>query len=294
MTQAGTIAAASPPALSAAGRPTATALGLSLALHASLAAAALWWPHSSNDASLATVTVEVAFWPEATGEEPVAAAAAPPPEAPAEPVVEPPTEVASAEPPPTPVEPPPPVVEPPPQVSEALPAVEPSPPPKPRERPRAAPRPKSAEPTVAAAPPTEPAPASPEPTAPSPPIAARSAAQPAIPAPTQLAALPSATEMPSSPPLITQARFRSPPAPPTYPRRAIDLGQEGEVVIRALVGPDGESREIRIFRSSGVPLLDDAALRAVRRWAFEAAQINGRAIEAWVEVPVRFQLRTIL
>lgn len=115
-----------------------------------------------------------------------------------------------------------------------------------------------------------------------------------MPAPTQLTSLPSATEMPASPPLITQARFRSPPTPPTYPRRAIDLGQEGEVLIRALVGPDGESREIRIFRSSGIPLLDDAALRAVRRWAFEAAQINGRAIEAWVEVPVRFQLRTVL
>jgi protein TonB len=66
------------------------------------------------------------------------------------------------------------------------------------------------------------------------------------------------------------------------------------VIIRALVGPDGESRDIRVFRSSGVGLLDDAALRAVRRWAFEAAQINGRPVEAWVEVPVRFQLRSVL
>lgn len=82
--------------------------------------------------------------------------------------------------------------------------------------------------------------------------------------------------------------------PPAYPRRAIDLGQEGEVLIRALVGPDGDSREIRLWRSSGVPLLDEAALRAVRRWAFEAARVDGRPVEAWVEVPVRFQLRSVL
>ncbi len=82
--------------------------------------------------------------------------------------------------------------------------------------------------------------------------------------------------------------------PPNYPRRAIDLGQEGEVILRALVSADGESREIRVFRSSGIALLDDAALRAVRRWAFEAAQINGRRIDAWVEVPVRFHLRSVL
>ncbi len=293
MSEAAVIATASPPALSAGERPAATALVLSVALHAGLAAAALWWPHSSNDAALATATVEVAFWPEAAVAEPVTAAALVPPP--------PMADVAAAEPPPATPEPPQPIVEPEPAplATETLPALEPPPPPpppRPRERARATPRPKPVEepPKVAAAPASEPTTVPPDAAASAPVSVAPPSAPVSTPASTQLAALPSTTDLPSSPPLITQARFRSPPAPPAYPRRAIDLGQEGEVLIRALVGPDGESREIRIFRSSGVPLLDDAALRAVRRWAFEAAQINGRPIEAWVEVPVRFHLRTVL
>jgi len=35
---------------------------------------------------------------------------------------------------------------------------------------------------------------------------------------------------------------------------------------------------------------DAAALRAVGNWAFQPATVGGRAVEAWVEVPVRFRL----
>jgi protein TonB len=95
---------------------------------------------------------------------------------------------------------------------------------------------------------------------------------------------------PPGPPLLTAPRFRLPPQPPDYPRRAIELDLSGTVVVRALLDVAGNPRETRVHRSSGHSILDAAAIAAVRRWAFEPASVDGRRIEAWVEVPVRFRL----
>jgi protein TonB len=95
---------------------------------------------------------------------------------------------------------------------------------------------------------------------------------------------------PGPPPVITDARYRSPPAPPVYPPGAVSLGITGSVILRALVGPDGETHELRVWRSSGNPLLDNAALAAARRWAFAPARHGPHPIAAWVEVPVHFRL----
>ncbi|GGJ26735.1 energy transducer TonB [Neoroseomonas lacus] len=92
-------------------------------------------------------------------------------------------------------------------------------------------------------------------------------------------------------PIVIHApRYRRPPNPPQYPARALDLGMTGTVTVRALVSPDGDTQETRLWRSSGYPLLDAAAIAAVRRWAFEPARHGDRAVPAWVEVPVHFRL----
>jgi protein TonB len=85
-------------------------------------------------------------------------------------------------------------------------------------------------------------------------------------------------------------RFRRPPSPPDYPAQALDRGEEGVVRLRLLVGADGATREIRLHRSSGNRLLDEAALGAARRWEVEPAGVDGRRAEAWFEVPVPFRL----
>lgn len=86
-------------------------------------------------------------------------------------------------------------------------------------------------------------------------------------------------------------RFRSPPTPAVYPPRSIALGQQGEVMVRVRLEPDGSAAEIMVWRSSKFPLLDRAALTAVRGWHFLPAMRNGRPVAAWVEIPVRFHLR---
>ncbi|MBL8670525.1 MAG: energy transducer TonB [Alphaproteobacteria bacterium] len=91
--------------------------------------------------------------------------------------------------------------------------------------------------------------------------------------------------------LVTAPRYREPPAPPVYPRRARELDQQGVVLVRALLDSAGNPDEVLVFQSSGYALLDRAAQDAVRRWRFVPARQNGRESAAWVQVPVRFSLQ---
>ena len=70
-----------------------------------------------------------------------------------------------------------------------------------------------------------------------------------------------------------------------YPEEAVRRGQQGEVILRIRIGAGGVPREIRVARSSGALLLDEAARRGVVR----AAPLPSDP--GWVEVPVRFRLR---
>lgn len=140
--------------------------------------------------------------------------------------------------------------------------------------------------------PTPARPARPPPRAAAHPAPARSASSPP-PAGQSHASAPTGATSPASPlPLrIAAPRFRLPPRPPVYPRRAAELGEQGEVVVRAVLDPGGTPTALSVLRSSGHPLLDRAALEAVRGWAFEPGRRAGIAVAAWVEIPVRFTLR---
>lgn len=179
-----------------------------------------------------------------------------------EPEPPPPQDVAAVE-PEIKVELPPPDEPPPPTAAEMKP-VEPSKPKPPQPKPAAAPRP-TAQATVTKAP--------------SPDVGNASVTQ-------QQAA--------SSSSLIVfegKARYRVPPTPAVYPPRSIELNQQGEVLVRVRLEPDGAAAEIVLWRSSNFPLLDRAALTAVRGWQFLPAMRDGRPVAAWVEIPVRFHLR---
>lgn len=86
-------------------------------------------------------------------------------------------------------------------------------------------------------------------------------------------------------------RFRTPPRPAIYPPRAIELGQQGEALVRVRLQPNGDAAEILLWRGTGHELLDKAALTAVRGWQFLPAMRQGHAVAAWVDIPVRFHLR---
>lgn len=92
-------------------------------------------------------------------------------------------------------------------------------------------------------------------------------------------------------PLITNPRYRRPPRAPDYPRRALESGTEGTVIVRANVSTSGSVISAQVHQSSGNTALDAAAVKAVRGWAFVPASRGGQNIASIVQVPVNFRLK---
>ena len=76
---------------------------------------------------------------------------------------------------------------------------------------------------------------------------------------------------------------------PLYPAIAQQARVEGEVEIEAVIGEDGRVRDARVTR--GKPLLNDAALTAVRQWVFTPTTLNDRPVAVIMTVTVVFTLR---
>lgn len=77
---------------------------------------------------------------------------------------------------------------------------------------------------------------------------------------------------------------------PEYPEQALERGWEGQVVLRIKVQPSGKPSEVNVKKSSGRKILDDTAVRTVKRWTFSPALQGSTPIEGWVDVPLDFKL----
>jgi protein TonB len=86
----------------------------------------------------------------------------------------------------------------------------------------------------------------------------------------------------------TAAYLRNPA--PRYPVEARMNGQQGVVLLRVRVSPEGRPLAVDLARGCGYPLLDRSALQAVRRWRFLPAHVGGLPVESEVEIPIRFVL----
>ena len=75
---------------------------------------------------------------------------------------------------------------------------------------------------------------------------------------------------------------------PKYPEAALAAGVQGVVILEVTIGPDGAVQETRILRS--IPLLDDAAVSAVREWQFAPTLLNGAPTPIIMTVTVNFTL----
>ncbi|MDC7676390.1 energy transducer TonB [Asticcacaulis machinosus] len=89
---------------------------------------------------------------------------------------------------------------------------------------------------------------------------------------------------------VDQALSRN-PAPP-YPPKSVQMREQGVVWLRLMVRADGGVGEVQIKTSSGSMRLDGAARQAVKTWKFTPARRNGQAVESWVNVPIRFNLKS--
>lgn len=80
------------------------------------------------------------------------------------------------------------------------------------------------------------------------------------------------------------------PSPP-YPDAARRRGQEGQVILFVVVDRSGAPMTVSIKKSSGVSVLDEAALKAVKKWKFKPATLAGIPVVFSVDVPIRFGLK---
>ena len=78
---------------------------------------------------------------------------------------------------------------------------------------------------------------------------------------------------------------------PAYPPIARRLGFEGLVVLRVEVSAGGVPERVAVAQTSGTPMLDDAAQKAVQGWTFVPARRGDTPVAHVVEVPIRFQLK---
>ena len=77
---------------------------------------------------------------------------------------------------------------------------------------------------------------------------------------------------------------------PEYPTMSRRLNEQGTVVLLVLVLEDGTAGKVDIKKSSGFPLLDDAAKVAVIQWHFIPANIDGQSISESYSLSIPFVL----
>jgi TonB family protein len=73
---------------------------------------------------------------------------------------------------------------------------------------------------------------------------------------------------------------------PVYPALAQSAHVTGQVTIEATIGEDGKVIDAKVVRS--IPLLDQAALDAVRQWEYLPTMLNGVPVPVLVTVTVSF------
>jgi TonB family protein len=88
--------------------------------------------------------------------------------------------------------------------------------------------------------------------------------------------------VPGQPPVPLRARATC--VKPTYPEAARRRDQQGAVTMKFLIGVDGSVLDAKIAQSSGFPLLDEAALAGIAKCPFEAAMVDGKPEQTWVQV----------
>jgi protein TonB len=75
---------------------------------------------------------------------------------------------------------------------------------------------------------------------------------------------------------------------PQYPPEAGRARLEGTVLLMAVIGKDGSVKDVRV--ESGLPILAQAAIDAVRQWRYKPYLIDGQPVEVDSRITINFTL----
>lgn len=80
---------------------------------------------------------------------------------------------------------------------------------------------------------------------------------------------------------------------PTYPEVMKQVGIEGVVRLRFVVGADGrvEGNSVQVVSSTN-KAFEPPAIAAIKKWTFKPAKVRGQAVRQLVEQNIRFSLNT--
>ena len=75
---------------------------------------------------------------------------------------------------------------------------------------------------------------------------------------------------------------------PVYPQIATQARVQGVVILECTISPQGKVTDVKVLR--GIPLLDQAAMEAVRQWVYTPTLLNGVPVPVIMTVTVNFKL----
>jgi len=78
---------------------------------------------------------------------------------------------------------------------------------------------------------------------------------------------------------------------PDYPAFERNIGRDGVVVVRVLVGSNGRVSAIEPVRSTSDAFFEATRKRALSKWRFRPATRDGVAVESWRQMTVRFTMQ---
>jgi len=103
--------------------------------------------------------------------------------------------------------------------------------------------------------------------------------------------------LPDAPPPPTQAvrvggQIKEPKkvhnVSPAYPDIAKQARVQGIVILECTISPQGKVTDVKVLR--GIPLLDQAAIDAVKQWVYTPTLLNGVPVPVIMTVTVNFKL----
>jgi protein TonB len=74
---------------------------------------------------------------------------------------------------------------------------------------------------------------------------------------------------------------------PVYPRQALAIRLEGEVVLLATVSEDGKVEKVKVLSGNGI--LAQAGIDAVRQWRYRPFLLDGKPIRMQTQVTLKFK-----
>ncbi len=78
--------------------------------------------------------------------------------------------------------------------------------------------------------------------------------------------------------------------PPSYTEIARKARIQGVVIVQAIIDKEGNVTNAKVLK--GLPMgLDDEAIKAIKRWTFKPATLNGKPVDVYFNLTVNFRLQ---